>query len=160
MAEAFPQYVLCDTLWDFAAQGPYRSREVFDAAVHSHHLEAEVSPEECWQPAALAMPSCRAVIRYFSDPPGEGELCHEVELSCDGVAGFTAGELLYKLHNAVIERVRGNWRHWFEGLCNPGYRLRENSVAISREYLAKKASILNSKIQMRGQRIAPFACGV
>jgi hypothetical protein len=120
MREPFPKYVLCDTLWDFDGQPAYASQAAFEHAVFRHHQEAqqyapEVSPEENWQPSAVAVQSGRVVVRYLSDPPSGEEVWHEVELPSSDGASFTSAELLYKLHNTAIERLCDNGHHWFEG---------------------------------------------
>ena len=44
-----------------------------------------------------------------------------VTLTADDGASFTAGELLFKLHNAVVEHLRENDHHFFEGLTLTGW---------------------------------------
>jgi len=119
MEPEYPADILRDTLWDFHDQRVYLSQAAFEEAVQQYHLEAqtyapEIRPEECWQPTAIVLKSPIVEIRYFSEPLGE-EVWHEVELVSDNGKWFTAGELLYKLHNAAVERLKGNSHRWFEG---------------------------------------------
>jgi len=121
MGQPFPEFVLADTLWDFARQGEYESRSSFEEAVRRYHAETheyapDIRPEENWQPAAVVLLSPRVVVRYFSDSGIDDELWHEIELVSDDEAGFEAGELLFKLHNAAIGQLRYNAHRWFEGL--------------------------------------------
>lgn len=121
MAGPIPEFILCDTLWDFADQGPYPSQTAFAAAVLNHHRRAheyapEIRPEESWRPSSLAIRSPRIKVEFFCDGPEGGVSWHEIELGSEDGASFTAGELLFKLHNGIIERVRGNGHRYFEGL--------------------------------------------
>lgn len=140
MTVPFPEYILCDTLWDFHEQYTFSSQAAFEEAVLRHHQEAEeyapdIKPEECWQPTDVVLRSPRVVISYFSDPPGEGEVEHEAEFVSNNGESFTAGELLYKLHNAAVEQLRDSGHRWFEGFeldsigeqGVPVYRLRLGS---------------------------------
>jgi hypothetical protein len=118
---AFPKHLLDETLWDFAGQPAFPSRAEFVAAVLRHHREAqeyapEIRPEESWRPAQTALRCPRVVVRYLCDPPGEEPSWRETELASDEGSSFTDGEFLHKLHNAIIEEVRDNGHHWFEGL--------------------------------------------
>jgi hypothetical protein len=121
MDDPLPNYVLCDTLWDFLDQDVYSSRALFEEAVRQYHLQIQkhapdIHPEECWQPNAVVLRSPRVLIRYLSDSGIDEELWHEVELLSDNDKWFTAGELLFKLHNAAIAILRHNAHRWFEGL--------------------------------------------
>jgi hypothetical protein len=120
MCEPFPDYLLCDTLWDFKGQDTYSSQAAFEVAVLRHHQEAgewapDIRPEEHWQPAAVILESPRVIVRYFYDSIGEEQIWQEVELVSDNGESFTAGELLYKLHNAAIRHMSCSGHHWFEG---------------------------------------------
>jgi hypothetical protein len=121
VSEAFPEHLLDETLWDFAGQPAFPSRTEFVAAVLLHHREAQeyapdIRPEESWRPDHIALRCPRIVVRYYCDPPGEKPSWRETELASDDGSSFTDGELLYKLHNAIIEEVRDNGHRWFEGL--------------------------------------------
>lgn len=120
MVEPTPELVLADTLWDFANQGEYASRAEFDEAVRRYHVDVQayapdIRPEESWRPSDVVIQSPFLVVRYFSDSAG-GELWQEIKLDSDDGAGFTGGELLFKLHNAAVGQLRFNNHHWFEGL--------------------------------------------
>lgn len=119
MSPEFPTDILRSALWDFYRQSVYSSQTAFEEAVCQHHRDAqeyapEIRPEECWQPTAVVLKSPTVLIRFFSEPSGE-EMWHEVELASDNGKWFTAGELLYKLHNRAIERITHNSHRWFEG---------------------------------------------
>jgi hypothetical protein len=126
VGEPFPKHLLGETLWDFAGQPAIPSRTEFEAAVMRHHLQAQeyssdLKPEECWRPDDIALRCPRVVVRYYCDPPDREASWRETELTSDDRAAFTAVELLHKLHNAIVEEVRGNGHHWFEGLEFDGF---------------------------------------
>lgn len=61
-----------------------------------------------WDAEQVAVPAPRIRVRV----PGEAP----VELASDGARGFTAGELLFKVHQAVGPLVRDTDHRYFEGL--------------------------------------------
>jgi hypothetical protein len=120
MEEPVPDLVLADTLWDFADQEAYESRAAFVDAVRSYHAEVhdyapDIRPEESWRPKAVVLGAPRVVVQFISESPSRDEEDCEVELVSDNGETFTAGELLHKLHNAVVGRLPENHHHWFEG---------------------------------------------
>jgi hypothetical protein len=119
MEDALPDVVLADTLWDFAHQQAYPSQATFEEAVRCYHVEVQeyapkVAPDEAWQPHAVVLKVPCVIIEFQSEAP-VAETC-EVTLTSNDRREFTAGELLFKLHNAAIERLRDNHHRWFEGL--------------------------------------------
>jgi hypothetical protein len=121
MDEPIPDLVLADTLWDFANQEDYSSRKEFIDAVRRYHVQVQeyapdINPAECWQPSAMVLSVQRVIVRFVSEPLNGPEEDCEVELLSDDGQAFTASELLYKLHNRAIGRLRDNHHRWFEGL--------------------------------------------
>jgi hypothetical protein len=121
MEEPVPAFVLADALWNFADQDVYESRAAFVEAVRLYHAAVHeyapgARPEECWRPNAVVLGAPRVVVRFVSEVPGRAEEDCEVELVSDNGEAFTAGELLHKLHNAAVGRLRENHHRWFEGL--------------------------------------------
>jgi len=47
---------------------------------------------------------------------GDEQIEPVVEFSSDDGKAFTAGELLFKIHNAVVDQLREINHHFFEGL--------------------------------------------
>jgi hypothetical protein len=115
----YPESLLSDTLWSFHGQRPYASLPAFVAAVRQHHISIQdyapdIEPDESWQPDEMALRSPRAIIRYFWDV-GPEQVWAETEIAADGMA-FSSGELFYKLHNAVVDRLCNSGHCEFEGL--------------------------------------------
>ncbi len=120
MGEFIPDLVLADTLWDFAGQQAFESRAEFVEAVRRYHAviqdyAPDISAEECWRPDEVVLGVPRVVVQFLSETPGRIEEDCEVELISDSGEAFTAGELLHKLHNAAVGRLRENHHRWFEG---------------------------------------------
>ena len=116
-----PDYVLYDTLWDFADEGVFESRAEFEEAVYRYqirvpHHTPDIGLEERWQPTATVLGVPRVLIKYASEPPGQIEEKRSVELVSDNGESFTGGELLHKLHNLVVEHLARSHNHRFEGL--------------------------------------------
>jgi hypothetical protein len=135
VGEPYPEHLLRGIRWDFAGQGAYNDRVAFEEAVHRHH-EAEADPggrAEPWRPGEVVLRWPRVLIGYDLLPAGEDEEEDQLaDLSAHGEV-FTAGELLFKLHNAVVEHLRDREQHQFEGLTffmateegDPMYLLRQ-----------------------------------
>ncbi len=90
-----------DVYWSFI--GPaFRSRARFDEAVRRYHRRLEC--EENWRPEALILPCPRVRVRpdFWDDLDPEEANGLVVELSADSPSGFTASELLFKVHNAFL----------------------------------------------------------
>src|SRR5262249_24287498 len=121
MGLTFPRLLVEETLWDFAGQPVFYSRAEFEAAIYRHLREIEeyapeIRAEEHWRPKDIILNSSCVLVRYCYDAPG-GELAWDnVQLSSDNGSSFSAGELLYKLHNAIIGNVRDSGHRYFEGL--------------------------------------------
>ncbi len=116
----FAAYLLDGVQWDFLGEVPYASESEFEEAVGRCHQQElghpEPGEEEVWQPEAIVLHSPRIGIDYYTDPIGEPGAYHYVELLSDEGQWFSAGHLLFKLHNATIGRLTDSGHHWFEGL--------------------------------------------
>jgi hypothetical protein len=74
-----------------------------------------VTGEDKWRPTACVIPRPKVQVVYSVPERGEQvERC--VTLEADNGAWFTAAELLFKLHNATAEGLRGADHSYFEGL--------------------------------------------
>jgi hypothetical protein len=112
-----PEHIMDDVCWAFD-QTRYADRIEFDAAVQKYHFE--ITEEDDWKPDEVVLP-CPRVRILFEDVEGERTL----ELTSDDGVSFTAGELLFKIHhallapykdgNALVENELGD-HVFFEGL--------------------------------------------
>jgi hypothetical protein len=112
----YPRDLMEDTLWSFT--GPrFRSQARLEAAVRQYHRRLEA--EDRWQPDTLVLACPRVRIRpdFWDDLLPEEAEDLIVEVVADDPSGFTAGELLFKVHNVFLKRfaeLAGDYT-FFEG---------------------------------------------
>jgi hypothetical protein len=93
--------LLGDVEWCFTRPG-FRSRARFEGAVRD--LYREMGWEFDWRPDEVVLRCPRVRVRpdFWDDYEPEEAPRFVVELTADHAAGFTAGELLFKVHNAFL----------------------------------------------------------
>ncbi|HAZ43728.1 MAG TPA: hypothetical protein DCZ55_04415 [Cyanobacteria bacterium UBA11371] len=111
-----------DVYWSFFGE-KYQSRSEFDAEVRQYQIE--ISGIDSWQPDEVVIQFPRIRIEYYRD---EGGFEYEdfIEIESDNGEFLTGGELLFKVHNAVVEQLREINHHFFEGLNLKSIRSRDN----------------------------------
>jgi len=107
-----PVELLSDVPWSFSGQ-PHSSCEAFSVAIGEYL--SRIGQSGVWNPDALVLAQPKVLVTY-SCWRGDEEFDPVVELTSEGVAGFTASELLFKLHNAVLGDMAETDHHFFEGL--------------------------------------------
>jgi uncharacterized protein (TIGR02996 family) len=131
---ARPQRLLEGIYWSFMGK-PFTVQADFDAAVGREQVE--VIWENNWNPGEIVLPHPRVAVRYMCWQ-GDRQLWPVLKLTSDNGEFFTAGELLFKIHNAVVKQLRKIDHHFFEGLVleqgkdsisdePPLYRMRQGS---------------------------------
>lgn len=105
-----PDTVLEDVGWSFIG-GVKSDFESFCHSVHQDQLEIEGNDN--WDPAVIVLPVQRVSIMYKPHPFEDDNVAN---LAAQAERGFSAGELLFKLHNAVVEDLEDRDHHFFEGL--------------------------------------------
>ena len=105
-----PDTVLEDVDWSFVG-GVRSSFESFCQSVRQDQLDIEGN--DSWDPAVIVLPVQRVSIIYKPHPFEDDEV---VNLAAKAESGFSAGELLFKLHNSVVEDLEDRDHHFFEGL--------------------------------------------
>jgi hypothetical protein len=100
-----PQYLLEGILWGFQG-GPFASLEEFVAAAR---------PAGGWNPGEIVLDGPHVSVRYTRRSGGEPQRDTVLKLKSDNGEFFTAGELLYKIHNAACRQLRRS-RVFFRGL--------------------------------------------
>jgi len=96
--------------WRFRGD-PYADLASFNEAVHRYYVACSF---EGWDPDEVVLRCPLIRVMYMCWKRGR-QIEPIVELSADGES-FTAGELLFKIHNAVVEHLRGMDHVYFEGL--------------------------------------------
>jgi hypothetical protein len=111
-AKDLPERVLSRVYWSFRG-GPFADRPTFNEEVRQYQID--IAEEDTWSPDEIVIPcpQIRVVYVYWR---GEEQLDGMVPLVSDDGEGFSAGELLFKLHNAVVGPLAGDNHCFFEGL--------------------------------------------
>jgi uncharacterized protein (TIGR02996 family) len=112
-----PGRLLDGIYWAFRGE-PFATQAPFNAAVGESQVV--VICENNWNPGEIVLPHPQVRIRYMCWEKGKQQW-PVVELTSDNGEFFTAGELLFKIHNAVVKQLRKIDHHFFEGLVRePG----------------------------------------
>lgn len=107
--ERLPPNVMDDVHWEIA--GPkFYTRANFNEAVHQHRLEICISGS--WNPAMVAILASNVCIQCAGD---EG-IDYDLEFESDNGLWFTEGELLFKIHHALLDQCNESDHRFFEGL--------------------------------------------
>jgi hypothetical protein len=105
----YPPTLLQDIAWTF--RGPaFEDRTDFDVAVAEFQ---DPDDTEVWRPGEVILRAGRVRVSpdvhwYLGDHP-------TIELAADNGESFTAGELLFKVHNAFVAELRQMDHKYFEG---------------------------------------------
>ncbi len=116
----FPKQIMPEVIWVFDGK-PFPKEADCTAAVTEYHddiCNRAGKRGVSWDAHEVVLKSPRVKIRHErwdDDEEGEGESV--IELSTDNPAGFTAGELMFKMHNAVVEYLRDMDHKFYEGLA-------------------------------------------
>jgi hypothetical protein len=107
-----PKLVLRGIQWSFIGE-PFTDRTGFNHKVR--HYQIDITGEDTWRPNEVVLP-CALVRVVYMCWAGDEQIEPVVELASDDGESFTAGELLFKLHNAVVGQLREINHHFLEGL--------------------------------------------
>lgn len=111
--EKYPTTIMDEVRWAFYG-GQYATIEEFVKAVQEYHEELDTAKE--WQPEEMVLRCKEVTIQYeYWDEEEDEETEEDFRLTADGDS-FTAKELLFKIHNRVVEHLEDEDRHFFEGL--------------------------------------------
>ena len=116
----YPKELMSSIFWGFFG-GMYHSYEKFIRAVVEYNRELGGKK---WNSEEIILASTHVTIQYsYWDYDVENEIDESFDLEADNEAGFSAGELLYKVHNQVVEKLENETHHYFEGflLGKPEY---------------------------------------
>ena len=108
----FPKQIMTEVKWGFSG-GRYESRKVFIKEVTKYNKGLSTH----WRPKETVLESPKVSIQYSywnNDRNNVEE--EEFNLIADNASGFTAGELLYKIHNQVVDTLEEEQFRFFEGL--------------------------------------------
>jgi hypothetical protein len=115
--DPLPPTLLEDVAWAF--RGPaFADRAAFEAAVAEFQ---DPEWEDAWRPGEVVLHASR--VRVV--PDADWYLDDEdpvADLSADDGRAFTAGELLFKVHNAFVAGLRQMNHQFFEGFSLSGHQ--------------------------------------
>ena len=108
----YPEELMTDIYWGFYG-GKYPSREKFIQAVIDYNKDFNKE----WVPNETVLAYANITIQYsYWDDDEEDETEEDFNLVADNKSDFTAGELLFKIHNQVVDKLENEDHHFFEGL--------------------------------------------
>lgn len=108
----YPEEVLADLSWSFIGS-QFSSLEQFNDAVSQYQIDIE--NDDAWHPDIIAIKSPQVKVLHDRWETNEEETMAEVILTADNGQSFTAGELLFKTHNAFVSQLAELDHHFFEG---------------------------------------------
>jgi len=108
------KYVLNNFYWSFIGS-KYSCQSNFEHTLIDYQVSIqgdEFNQESLYEPVIIE-PSIR--VKYWCYE-GETQIEPIIQLSTENGLAFTALELIYQLHNAVVEQLNNIDHHFFEGL--------------------------------------------
>lgn len=109
-------FLMADILWSFTG-GKREAQKLFVEELVRYNLEID---ERKINPDEIVEESREVIVAFaYVNEDDEDKDC-ELRLTADSDEGFTAGELLYKIHNAVVADLEEGDCHFFEGLVENG----------------------------------------
>jgi hypothetical protein len=114
----WPEELLREADWRFWGEHPVESRGEFEETVRQWHARLEEGQRSLWAPEQVLLHAPRVRIEYFGVHSEDEEEYDDffVELESEDGRAFTGGELLFKLHNAVVEHLNCVDHCYMEGL--------------------------------------------
>lgn len=108
------QIFLSDVHWVFDGEAVY-NLETFEAAVRKAQVEI-LGHDDDWHPEEVIVQFPELVVSFVACI-NDKDVEHEILLESAETVGFSTCELLFKIHNGVVELLRDDSHNYFEGLC-------------------------------------------
>lgn len=108
-SDKLPHDILPGLAWSFIG-GQYDDVAQFADEVSDSLAEIGAAS---WAPEALVLAAPRLMVSYRNDSESGQGL---IDLRCEDGKAFTARELLFQIHNAIVDEVEDLDHHFFEGL--------------------------------------------
>lgn len=105
--------ILVHTLWSFTGDR-FVDQSAFSEEVRQYQID--ITGKDQWRPDLIVVPvpSVQVAYEYWND---DGDQIEDVlRLVSTNGRDFTSLELLFQIHNAVVENVCDDDHHFFEGL--------------------------------------------
>jgi hypothetical protein len=108
----YPKQVMLEVYWGFYG-GKYNSCEEFIREV----IEYNNDLGNQWDPNETVLGCQNVTIQYsYWNNDGNNVEEQDFDLAADSPTGFTAGELLYKIHNQIVDKMEKQDFRFCEGL--------------------------------------------
>ncbi len=104
--------VMQDVCWSFSG-AKFADRATFESELIQY--QKDIQQIDAWDPSELVVhvPQIRVQYMCWQD---EDQIEPIITLSSENGISFSAGELMFALHNAVVEQLDEIDHHFFEGL--------------------------------------------
>jgi hypothetical protein len=112
MSTSLPLVLMKNVHWSFSGK-PYQTEAEFVQEVLAYHHGLSSHPT--WEPEQIVLRRAEIEVQYICWRDGH-EIEPRVRLRSPTGDHFTAAALLFALHNAVVDDLRGMDHHFFEGL--------------------------------------------
>jgi hypothetical protein len=103
---------LADTLWSFSGTA-FSEVAAFSQAVGQY--QKDITKKDSWKPASVVLPVTLVLVSY-NYCAGDDQEQDTLALTSANGQNFTAVDLLFQIHNGVVDRLQGSDHHFFEGL--------------------------------------------
>jgi hypothetical protein len=108
-----PRDVMGSTLWSFIGT-TFDDPATFSEEVRQYHID--VTGKDTWAPDLVVLPVPHVQLAYEYWDDNDDQIEDVLDLKSSNGRDFTALDLLFQLHNAVVEEIRDGDHHFFEGL--------------------------------------------
>jgi len=109
----YKKEIMSDVRWGFY-ENKYDSFEQFIREVIEYNKDLDLE----WIPDATVLVCQDVIIQYsYWDDDIKTVIEKDFELIADNQTDFTAGELLFKIHNQVVDRLKNEDFNIFQGLA-------------------------------------------
>mmetsp|Transcript_12486 Transcript_12486/g.29781 ORF Transcript_12486/g.29781 Transcript_12486/m.29781 type:complete len:142 (+) Transcript_12486:129-554(+) len=113
--ETPPKNLLGKLCWSFAVRSDYATPEDFGAAVLQYQMDI-VKNSNGWEPDGIILPFCRVGIHWEGLDREQTDMIDKYDIvESSSSKGFTALDLLYKVHQIMVEDCRRMDHCFFEG---------------------------------------------
>ncbi len=104
--------VLQDVCWSFTG-AKFADRSAFESELVEY--QKDIQEIDSWDPSELAVHAPQIRVQYMCWE-GDDQIEPIITLTAENGTSFSAGELMFALHNAVVEQLDEIDHHFFEGL--------------------------------------------
>lgn len=123
LSVVLPQIALGEVCWKLTG-GRFTDQDQFNASVVQYHRRLDRS--SAWQPESIALPCPHFALQYACYNDNDEEEDRVVILVSDNGVSFSTGELLFKIHQAIVNDLADADRTFFEGLVLDSTTTRKN----------------------------------